>query len=74
MILTGIADEAGAPIDAQIAATQELGWQHIESARVEVPGFPKANFHDIPDAAFDVVVGKLAGRRPRRSTASAPPS
>jgi sugar phosphate isomerase/epimerase len=26
---------------------------------VEVPGFPKANFHEIPDAAFDVAAGKL---------------
>jgi sugar phosphate isomerase/epimerase len=26
---------------------------------VEVPGFPKANFHDIPDAAFDIAVRKL---------------
>ena len=27
---------------------------------VEVPGFPKANLHDLPDAAFEVVVEKLA--------------
>jgi sugar phosphate isomerase/epimerase len=26
---------------------------------VEVPGHPKANFHDIPDAAFDIAVNKL---------------
>jgi len=59
MILTGIADEAGALIDAQIKATQELGWNTIEARTVEVPGFPKGNLHDIPDEAFDVVEEKL---------------
>ena len=59
MILTGIGDEAGNTIDAQIAATKQLGWRHIEARNVEVPGYPKGNIHDIPDAAFDLVVGKL---------------
>ncbi len=59
MYFSGIADEAGANIDTQIKATQELGWKHIEGRAVEVPGFPKGNFHDIPDAAFDVVADKL---------------
>ena len=59
MILSGIGDEAGNTIDAQIAATRKLGWQHIEARNVEVPGFPKGNIHDIPDAAFDIVAGKL---------------
>src|SRR5690242_6001879 len=59
MILTGIGDEAGNTIDAQIAATKELGWKFIEARGVEVPGFPKANFHDIPDKAFDIVEQKL---------------
>ena len=59
MFLTGIADEAGANIDLQIKATKELGWKFIEGRAVEVTGFPKANFHDIPDAAFDVVASKL---------------
>ena len=59
MFLTGIADEAGANIDIQIKATQELGWQHIEGRAVEVPGFPKGNFHDVPEAAFDIIAGKL---------------
>lgn len=59
MILTGIGDEAGNTIDAQIAALQELGWKHIEARGVEVPGFKKANFHEIPDAAFDIAAGKL---------------
>ena len=59
MFLTGIADEAGASIDVQIKATQELGWKNIEARMVEVPGFPAANIHDIPDAAFDALVDKV---------------
>ena len=59
MILTGIGDEAANTIDGQIRATRELGWKFIEPRGVEVPGFAKANFHDIPDAAFDVAVRKL---------------
>lgn len=59
MILMGIADEAGALISTQIRATKELGWKYIEMRNVEVPGYPKANFHDIPDPAFDIVVREL---------------
>jgi sugar phosphate isomerase/epimerase len=59
MILTGIGDEAGNTLDAQIAATKELGWKHIEARGLELPGFPKANFHDIPDKAFDIAALKL---------------
>lgn len=59
MKLMGIGDEAANTIDGQIQATQELGWEFIEPRGVEVPGFAKANFHDIPDAAFDVVVQKF---------------
>jgi sugar phosphate isomerase/epimerase len=59
MILTGIGDEAGNTIESQIAATKELGWNHIEMRGVEVSGFPKANFHDIPDKAFDICVEKF---------------
>lgn len=59
MILTGIGDEAGNTIDAQIAATRELCWQHLEARGVEAPGFPKANLHDIPDKAFDIVEQRL---------------
>ena len=59
MTLMGIGDEAGAPIDAQIKATKELGWKHIEMRAIEVPGFPKGNFHDIPAEAFDMAVDKL---------------
>src|SRR6266403_4732445 len=59
MILTGISDEAGNTLDAQIRATRELGWTHLEMRGVEVPGFPKSNFHDIPDKAFDIATEKL---------------
>ncbi len=59
MFLTGIADEAGADVDTQIRATRELGWTTLEARAVAVPGFEKANFHDIPDAAFDAVAGRL---------------
>ncbi|HAV62071.1 MAG TPA: xylose isomerase, partial [Verrucomicrobiales bacterium] len=59
MILTGIGDEAGNTIDAQIAALQVLGWKQIEARGVEVPGFKKGNFHEIPDEAFDIAAGKL---------------
>lgn len=59
MILMGIGDEAANKIDGQIQATRELGWKSIEMRTVEVPGFPKANFHDIPEAAFDIAAGKL---------------
>ena len=59
MKLMGIGDEGANTIDGQIQATQELGWNYLEMRGVEVPGFPKANFHDIPDAAFDLAVGKL---------------
>lgn len=59
MILLGISDEAGNTLDAQIRATQELGWKHLEMRGVEVAGFPKANFHDIPDKAFDLAADQL---------------
>ena len=59
MKLMGIGDEAASSIDGQIQATLELGWKFIEPRGVEVPGFAKANFHDIPDAAFDVAIRKL---------------
>ncbi len=59
MTLLGISDEAGNTIDAQIRATRELGWKHLEMRGVEVPGFPKANFHDLPDKAFERAVEQL---------------
>src|SRR6185295_1424943 len=59
MILMGIGDEAANGIDGQTQATKELGWKHLEPRGMEVPGYAKANFHDIPDEAFDVAVKKL---------------
>ncbi len=59
MIYTGIGDEAAAGIDGQIEATRELNWTCLEMRGVEVPGYAKANFHDIPDAAFDLAVRRL---------------
>ncbi len=59
MKLMGIGDEAANTIEGQIAATRELGWKWLEPRGVEVTGFSKANFHDIPDKAFDIAVGKL---------------
>lgn len=55
MILMGISDEAGALMKLQIRAMRELGWKYIEARSVEVPGFPKANIHDLPQEAFDIV-------------------
>lgn len=59
MYLTGIADEAGVSLDTQIRATRTLGWSCIEARQVGVPGFEAANIHDLPDAAFDLVVEQL---------------
>lgn len=59
MILLGIGDEGANTIEGQIRATQELGWKHLEPRGVEVPGFTKANFHDIPEEAFDIALRKL---------------
>ena len=56
---TGIGDEAGNPLNTQIRATKTLGWSHIEMRNVEVPGFPSANIHDIPDDAFNTLVDSL---------------
>jgi len=55
----GIADEGAVDIDGQIAVTQTLGWKWIESRFVQVEGFEKGSIHEIPDAAFDVVMQKL---------------
>lgn len=59
MVLTGIGDEAANTIEGQIAATKDLGWKHLEMRGVEVGGNPKANFHDLPDKAFDLAVAQL---------------
>ena len=57
--LTGIADEAGASLDVQIRAHQELGWKSIEMRVVELDGV-KGNLHEIPEATFDKVCETLA--------------
>ena len=56
---SGIGDEAANGIDDQIRAIKALGWENLEARNVEVPGFPKGNIHDIPDAAFDLLVEKV---------------
>lgn len=60
MYLTGISDEAGASIDAQIRATRELGWTQLEARNVQVGDAPPVNIHDLPEPAFDQVVERLA--------------
>jgi sugar phosphate isomerase/epimerase len=55
MYYTGFADEAGASIDVQIQATQELGWSHIEARGVD-----GVNLTDISDEQFEIVCDKLA--------------
>lgn len=55
MFFSGISDEAGQDLDTQIRAHQELGWTHMELRMVD-----GKNITQLPDAAFDVVCGKLA--------------
>jgi sugar phosphate isomerase/epimerase len=59
MKFMGIGDEGANSIDGQIKAARELNWDQIEMRGVEVPGFAKANFHDVPDEAFDMAARKL---------------
>jgi sugar phosphate isomerase/epimerase len=54
MYLTGFADEAANGFDGQIKATKELGWKYIESRNID-----GKNIHDLSDADFDIVYGKL---------------
>jgi len=54
MYLTGFADEAAADIEGQIRATRELDWRHIEARNVD-----GRNLHDLTDAEFDRVAGRL---------------
>jgi sugar phosphate isomerase/epimerase len=55
MYFTGFADEAAKNIDGQIAVTKELGWGYIEARSIN-----GVNIHDISEAEFDTVCGKLA--------------
>lgn len=59
MKLMGIGDECANSIEGQIKAAKTIGWDAIEVRNVEVAGFEKANIHEIPDEAFDVVEQKL---------------
>jgi len=60
MKLMGIGDEAASAFNGQLEAFKELDWKYIEMRSVQMPGFPKANFHDIPDAAFEAAIQQLA--------------
>jgi sugar phosphate isomerase/epimerase len=55
----GIGDEASAPLSGQIQATRELEWKFLEMRAVQMPDVLKANFHDIPDAAFETAMREL---------------
>ena len=59
MKLTGIADEAGETVDAQIDATNALGWKHIEARFVKVDGFEKGSIHEIPEEALKLAAHKF---------------
>jgi sugar phosphate isomerase/epimerase len=54
MYLTGFADEAAPDIEGQIRATQALGWRFLEARNVD-----GVNVHDLPEAKFEEVAGKL---------------
>lgn len=56
MILCGIGDEAGNSLESQLAATRQLGWTALEARNIQVSGFPKANLHELPEAAFEAAV------------------
>jgi sugar phosphate isomerase/epimerase len=60
---SGIGDEAGNPLAAQIKATNALGWRHIEMRNVQMPGHPNGNIHDIPEEAFDKLAAELETER-----------
>ena len=55
MYYTGFADEAAPDISGQIRATKELGWEFIEARNIG-----GRNIHDITDAEFDDVCGRLS--------------
>jgi len=60
MFFSGISDEAGQPIERQIAAHDELGWEHMELRMVD-----GENITQLSDAKFDEVCGALeeAGKK-----------
>lgn len=54
MFYSGISDEAGQPIETQIKAHKELGWDHLELRLVD-----GTNLTQLDDNAFDVVFEKV---------------
>jgi sugar phosphate isomerase/epimerase len=54
MFYSGISDEAGQPIDVQIKAHKELGWEHLELRLVD-----GVNLTMLPDEQFDAVYAKV---------------
>lgn len=60
MFFSGISDEAGQPIEQQIAAHDELGWENMELRMVD-----GENITQLSDAKFDAVCGALeeAGKK-----------
>ena len=52
MFLTGISDEAGKAIEAQIRAHRELGWAEMEIRDVLQADGKADNLHNIPDGDF----------------------
>jgi len=64
---TGIGDEAGNLLAAQISATKALGWSHIELRNVQMPGHGNGNVHDIPDEAFETLAETLESEGVRAS-------
>ncbi|MCP5559244.1 MAG: sugar phosphate isomerase/epimerase [Verrucomicrobiaceae bacterium] len=60
--LTGIADEAGAALNVQIKAHQQLGWDSIEARVVEFNGV-KGNLHEIPEDVFEKVCEELEANK-----------
>jgi sugar phosphate isomerase/epimerase len=52
MVYSGIADEAGKPIEKQLQAHRELGWDHIELRMVG-----EKNLTDVSDEEFERVLG-----------------
>jgi sugar phosphate isomerase/epimerase len=58
MKFAGFADEVSPDLDAQIAATRELGWRGIEMRLVSQDG-KSVHFDDVDDAAFERIWEKL---------------
>ena len=54
MKLSGIADEAGASIDAQIQAHKTLGWSYIDLRTVD-----GIQFTEVPDTTFEAICVKI---------------